>query len=234
MAGVCVFRQLARAVVIALPVLLTPQGRAATHEIADAVMRENSAGRHALIHTAADVNAPQADATTALHWAVYRGDVQAAAALLSAGVDPNVRTGTGLTPLALACEGGNAELGLLLKAKADVNETLANGETPLLMPARTGLMVAAHKGRNDVIELLVQHGANLETHDMGSRDGIHTLAGVSWQAIDYADGLVRVGGAIRDRPSAELRPTAPAYAGGRAAGAGRRMHARLDLCDRSV
>jgi hypothetical protein len=54
-------------------------------------------------------------------------------------------------------------------------------------------MGAAHKGRNDVIELLGQHAANLETHDIGGRDSIHTLAGVSWQAIDYADGLMRVG-----------------------------------------
>ena len=44
-----------------------------------------------------------------------------------------------------------------------------------------------------MIELLVQHGVNLEPHDTGSRDSIHTLAEVSWQAIDHADGRVRVG-----------------------------------------
>jgi hypothetical protein len=61
------------------------------------------------------------------------------------------------------------------------------------LDGRTALMGAAHKGRSDVIELLVRHGANLETRDSGSRDSIQTLAGVSWQAIDYAEGLVRVG-----------------------------------------
>jgi hypothetical protein len=94
-------------------------------------------------------------------------------------------------------------------------------------------MGAAHKGRNDLIELLVHHGGYLETQDIGGRDSIHTLAGVSWQAIDYADGWYGWG-AIRARPSAEHRTTAPAHAGARAAGAGRRTHARLDLCDRSV
>jgi hypothetical protein len=54
-------------------------------------------------------------------------------------------------------------------------------------------MGAAHKGRNDVVELLVSHGADLAIRDMGSRDSIHALAGTTWQAIDYADGLVRVG-----------------------------------------
>ena len=54
-------------------------------------------------------------------------------------------------------------------------------------------MGAAHKGRNDVVQLLVDHGADLALRDIGSRDSIHALAGVTWQAIDYADGLVRVG-----------------------------------------
>jgi hypothetical protein len=44
--------------------------------------------------------------------------------------------------------------------------------------------------------VLVDHGAKLEMRDFGSRDtDKHTtlLAGHQWQAIDYADGLVRVG-----------------------------------------
>jgi len=35
---------------------------------------------------------------------------------------------------------------------------------------RTALHGAAHKGRTDVIQLLVDRGANLEAHDKGSRD----------------------------------------------------------------
>jgi hypothetical protein len=58
---------------------------------------------------------------------------------------------------------------------------------------RTALMGAAHKGRTDVIRVLVEAGADLAARDVGSRDSIHALAGVTWQAIDYADGLVRVG-----------------------------------------
>jgi hypothetical protein len=54
-------------------------------------------------------------------------------------------------------------------------------------------MGAAHKGRTDVIRVLVEHGAKLDARDVGSRDSIYALDGVRWQAIDYADGLVRVG-----------------------------------------
>jgi hypothetical protein len=61
---------------------------------------------------------------------------------------------------------------------------------------RTALMGAALKGRNDVIQLLVDRGAKLETRDKGSRDTdklASKLAGHTWQAVDYAEGLVRVG-----------------------------------------
>jgi ankyrin repeat protein len=61
---------------------------------------------------------------------------------------------------------------------------------------RTALMGAAMKGRNDAILLLVERGADLAQKDRGSRDtdkATSSAAGHRWQAIDYADGLVRVG-----------------------------------------
>ena len=53
---------------------------------------------------------------------------------------------------------------------------------------------AAHKGRPDVVQVLFDHGAKLDVRDYGNTDNrggklaIHT-----WLAVDYADGLVRVG-----------------------------------------
>jgi uncharacterized protein len=64
------------------------------------------------------------------------------------------------------------------------------------LDGRTALMGAALKGRSDVVQLLVDRGALLETRDKGSRDTdtvVSVLAGHTWQAVDYADGLVRVG-----------------------------------------
>src|SRR4249919_1784700 len=43
-------------------------------DVADAAMRGDGAAVRALIGQKADVNAPQNDGATALHWAVYRGD----------------------------------------------------------------------------------------------------------------------------------------------------------------
>jgi hypothetical protein len=58
------------------------------------------------------------------------------------------------------------------------------------------LMGAALKGRNEVVQLLVDRGARLDQRDRGSRDTdtvVSVNAGHTWQAVDYADGLVRVG-----------------------------------------
>jgi ankyrin repeat protein len=77
---------------------------------------------------------------------------------------------------------------MLVYLGLDVNAANRDGRTPV--------MGAALKGRNDVVQFLVDHGANLEQRDGGSRDthaSASLLAGHTWQAIDYADGLVRVG-----------------------------------------
>jgi hypothetical protein len=53
---------------------------------------------------------------------------------------------------------------------------------------------AAHKGRNEVVQVLVDHGARLDVRDHGSRDTVNgELLGHGWLPVDYADGLVRVG-----------------------------------------
>jgi hypothetical protein len=53
---------------------------------------------------------------------------------------------------------------------------------------------AAHKGRNSVVQLLVDRGAKLDIDDDGSRDTISgSMHGHTWLALDYAQGLVRRG-----------------------------------------
>ena len=59
---------------------------------------------------------------------------------------------------------------------------------------RTALHGAAHKGRTAVVQLLVDHGAKLDVRDYGNTDNRGgKLAVHTWQPVDYADGLVRVG-----------------------------------------
>ena len=60
---------------------------AAGSDVADAVMRGDTAAVRALLVQKADVNASQADGATALHWAVYRADAALTDLLLQAGAN---------------------------------------------------------------------------------------------------------------------------------------------------
>src|SRR5881398_2412287 len=65
-------------------------GAAAKSDVADAVMKGDTAALRTLLQQKADVNAPQVDGATALHWAVFRGDLDAVNQLIRAGANVDV------------------------------------------------------------------------------------------------------------------------------------------------
>jgi uncharacterized protein len=120
--------------------------------------------------------------------------------LLAHGADPQIKTSDDITALDVASglgwvegvtyewspEDNLAAVKLCLDLGVDPNAADNQG--------RTALHGAAHKGRNAVIQMLVDHGANLEAHDMGSRDTVNgAMKGWTWIPLHYAQGLVRVG-----------------------------------------
>ena len=70
--------------------------------------RESTAAR--TLKERVDVNTPQADGATALHWAVHRDDLTIADLLIRAGARANVANDLGATPLYLACTNRNAAM----------------------------------------------------------------------------------------------------------------------------
>ena len=134
--------------------------------------------------------------------AAQSSDVELMKLLLERGADPKIRTDYGDTALTLAAGIGwvdgvtyersakeNFEaVRMLLDLGLDPNAANSDGRSPL--------MGAALKGRNDVVQLLVDRGAKLDQRDRGSRD-THipgaSIAGHTWQPLDYSEGLVRVG-----------------------------------------
>jgi ankyrin repeat protein len=62
-----------------------------------------------LLRQKADVNAPQADGATAIHWAVYHDDLELAGLLIGAGANVKAANREGATPLSLGCVNGNAQ-----------------------------------------------------------------------------------------------------------------------------
>jgi ankyrin repeat protein len=130
---------------------------AAGSDVADAVERGDLAAARALVQKGANVNAPQSDGATALHWAVYRDSVEAVDLLMRSGAksSPNRE---GMTPLAMAALFGNPQIvDRLLKGGADAKALGPNGESML--------MFAARNGNPDVIRLLVEAGANVNARE---------------------------------------------------------------------
>ena len=72
---------------------------AAEATLATAVQKMDRAAIRQLIDKRADVNTPQVDGTTALHWAAYHDDLELANRLLSAGASVQAANRYGVTPL---------------------------------------------------------------------------------------------------------------------------------------
>jgi ankyrin repeat protein len=132
--------------------------------------------------------------------AAQSGDVALMKVLLEHGADPKIATAHGVTALAVASGIGWVE-GITYEWSPEqsleaVKMCLSLGIDPNVADdeGRTALHGAAHKGRTDVIKLLVDHGANLEAHDNGSRDTFAgAMKGHTWIPLDWSRGLVRVG-----------------------------------------
>jgi ankyrin repeat protein len=155
-------------------------GAAARSDVADAVMKGDTAALRTLLQTKADVNAPQIDGATALHWAVYRDDLAAADLLIAAGANVAAVNREGFTPLTLASLYGNAPMiERLLKAGADAKRRLANGETML--------MLAARSGNAQAIKLLAAAGA-----DVNAKENLRGTTALMWAAEQRHPAAVKM------------------------------------------
>ena len=86
---------------------------------------------------AQDVNARDADGSTALLRAVWSDDLETAKGLLRRGAQVSLANAIGVTPAYVAAENGNAAmLRLLLDAGADVSATDGTGDTLLMAAVR--------------------------------------------------------------------------------------------------
>ena len=127
----------------------------ADSRLADAAMTPDHEAVRLLLKQRVDVNAPQPDGTTALHWAVRQDDLETADLLIRAGANVKAANRFGATPLSLAATNGNAAMiEKLLKAGEDANAVVSeSGDTVLMLAARTG--------KPDAVAMLLNHGADV-------------------------------------------------------------------------
>jgi ankyrin repeat protein len=179
-----------KTVAVAALMALTLGASPPSSPVADAAMKRDLAAVKALIAKQADVNAPQGDGMTALHWAAQHGDLELTKVLLSAKASLTATTRNGAyTPLHVASQAGSGPVvAALLKAGADAKKTTTTGITALHLAAlpgnaqaitellnhgadanakepswgQTPLMIAAARGRAEAVKVLLQRGADPE------------------------------------------------------------------------
>jgi len=166
--------------------------------LADAAEKMDRAAIRALLQRHADVNAPQVDGMTALHWAAYQDDSETMQLLVRAGANVKAANRYGVTPLALAVTNGNAEMvELLLKSGADPNASLPGGETALMTAARVGTLAS--------VKALLVRGATVD-----SKDERHGQTALMWAAAeghaDVVQMLIEVGADYHSRLASGFTP----------------------------
>ena len=172
-------RQLLAACVLAM--LPGTEAIAAGNELADAAMKQNRDSVRALLKRKADVNAPQLDGTTALHWAVRFDDLETADLLILAGANASAANREGVTPLQLAALNGHAAMiDKLLKAGANPN-------APLTPSGDTALMMASRTGKPDAIAVLLEGGAGVN-----ARESWGGTTALMWAVAEQHPAAVKV------------------------------------------
>lgn len=163
---------------ILVVVLLASDALAADSRVALAARNGDAAAVRALVQQRADVNAPEVDGTTALHWAARSGDADLVGVLLRAGAKAGAVNRYGMTPLLLAASNGHvAVVDALLKAGARADAAGPEGETPLMLAARSGSLAA--------VNLLLEAGASV-----GAKEQWQGQTALMWAAAENHGAVV--------------------------------------------
>ncbi|HVJ30066.1 MAG TPA: ankyrin repeat domain-containing protein, partial [Gammaproteobacteria bacterium] len=166
------------AVVVALAACGISFAASAAEDLIAAAQRNDTTVALAAIEDGIDVNSKSPDGTTALHWAVYNGNLALVERLIARGADVTSANEFGSTPLAEAATVGDVGvMAALLDAGAAVDAPGADGQTPLMVVARSSNTAAA--------EVLIANGA-----DVNARELWREQTALMWAAAQNQPAMV--------------------------------------------
>ncbi|MGY8813816.1 MAG: ankyrin repeat domain-containing protein [Gammaproteobacteria bacterium] len=180
--------------IVAIPLMVTAKD---DMRLIDAAKSGDFETIESLLNSSIDINVEKADGTTALHYAGHRDDLDIARLLTKSGANTSAANVYGVTPLSLACINRSADMvKILLNGGANPNTTTLSGESILMNCARTGatnavsalldagadaniaesnmgltaLMWAAEGGHSEIVQLLIDNGADVTKTTKASAD----------------------------------------------------------------
>jgi len=128
----------------------------------------NTATVHALLEGGADANAQEKNGRqNALMWAIAEHHPEVAAELVQHKADVNAKSKTGFTALMFAARGDVESTRILLNAGADPNAIIPDW-------GGTALIIASTMGQTDVVEALLDKGADPNYKDGNSFTALHS------------------------------------------------------------
>lgn len=184
-----------------------------------------------LILNGANVNVPQADGATALHWAAHWNQIELVNRLLEAGANVNATNELGIAALSIACRNGSDEMvNTLLANGASPQTQAASGETALMSCARTGAVSAVRKllesgadpnameiqsGQTALMwaaagkftgttKILIESGADINAQSLGEFTPLMFAARSG--ALEIASQLIEAGALVNTTTSSGLSP----------------------------
>jgi len=161
-------------------VLLAQHVAIASDDLLAAAQRGDATTALAAIEDGVDVNATGPDGTTALHWAVYKDELELVKRLIARGAKVDAANEFGSTPMSEAAVVGNAAvIDALIEAGASVEAPGADGQTPL--------MVVARSGNVDAARVLLEHGANVN-----AREAWRDQTALMWASAQRQPAMVRL------------------------------------------
>ena len=189
---------LALCVVVALLTSPRLSAQSADSRILDAVKMRDRAAVRALVERRVDVNVPQGDGATPLHWAAHWDDLETATLLVRAGARVDAANDLGVTPLMLGCTNGSlAMASMLLEAGANANLARPTGETALMIAARTGSA--------DLVRALLNRGADVNRQE-SSEDQTALMWAVSERHMPIVRALIGYGADVYTRTKGGFTP----------------------------